>query len=109
MMRGSRALVNLPSSGLVYAATGFRKFGRFRELNPSHRSSNCFCSVRANLLNRPASKFSMPGPNRELRLDVPNVPNAGSEKTLVSKNFWIFADRSELLKEIGRASCRERV
>src|SRR6266478_6598844 len=97
MMRGSRALVNLPSSGLVYAATGFRKFGRFRELNTSHRSSNCFLSVMANRLNTAASKFSMPGPNRKLRLDVPNVPSAGSEKTDVSKNFCTFAERSELL------------
>src|SRR6266849_1011172 len=93
MMRGSRALVSLPSNGFVKAPTGLKKFGRFKELNISHRSSNCFRSVMANRLNSAASRFSMPGPNRKLRLAVPNVPSAGSAEDR----------RIEELLNLGRA------
>src|SRR5207248_9129666 len=84
-------------SGLVKPFTGLKKLGRFRELKTSHRSSNSFLSLRTKCLKSAASRFAMPGPKRKLRLEVPNVPKAGREKTDVSKNFWIFAERAALL------------
>jgi hypothetical protein len=66
MMRGSRALVSLPNNGFVKAATGLKKFGRFKELNTSQRSSNPLFLAESELLEDGRVKVFNAGAKQEI-------------------------------------------
>lgn len=87
---------------------GYLRLGWLRALNPSSRNSRLFRSPILKILDTARLSVTLPGPSRMLRPELPNVPDAGTEKHEASNHRWMVRfEIAPLQVRLGRVGCRK--
>ena len=85
MIRGGFAFVTNPKEALLTFPSGVWNCAWLNALNNSARNSALKPSLILVSLRNAMSQLFSPGPEKNLRRDVPNVPSASCEKSAVLK------------------------